>query len=352
MITPGSTTVPTHGTTTPSSSTTTPSGGTPFSAVGTVGGYSPRNPAPRRMGAGVWWVLFDTVLGVLVLTSVTTYWGGIFQTSPLRSIPVTIGLILGVLWAAGAGSRSPLNILIPTVITMVAAFLTNGDGLLSLLPFPTHPMLREIQGGGVVFGSTGLLFAALFTLILAVGAMMLARHLGFRAESLEQSRIAAIRRSARVHHEGNPYAEREEEEGRTPPPSRMATHIVAAFSGVLFAFLAYGWYGLSLGPATFSHGSAVPWRSLILLMITGSAVLMGSVSSWGPWAAALTTFLVPILLLDLRIIPHTYDGLVGALYPATLYGYHYIMVPILVFSATMIRSARRAGREDARTPAR
>lgn len=325
-------------------------GSQPVPPVGTPGGYSPRNPAPRPMRAGVWSLIADTLFGVVVLTLVTTYWGSYFGMTLMMTVPVMATIVVGLIWATGAAARGPWHVALPAALVLLAVILTGGNGLISLLPDSLHPMVVSSRVGGMVYGSTGLLFAALGTVILAAGAGEMARRLGYRAESIELSRVAAIRRSARSHHEGNPYAEAEEAHGRTPPPTRIFAHLGAGIGGAVLAFLAFWWYGSALDGAPSSVGFAVTPESVVLLVITGAAVLLGCLSAWGPVAAAIVTYLVPPVILDGGVLVGTLDGASASLFTATTYGYHYVMVPILAICAETVRSARNSGRVAARNP--
>nr|NLD39849.1 hypothetical protein [Actinomycetales bacterium] len=135
--------------------------------AGIPGGYSPRNPAPRSMRAGIWSLLADTLFGVVALTVATTYWGSIFGTTPTTTVPLMAATLVGLIWARGAGSRGPIHVALPAALVLLAVILTNGNGLVSLLPDAAHPLVATSRVGGVIFGSTGLLFAALSTVVLA-----------------------------------------------------------------------------------------------------------------------------------------------------------------------------------------
>ena len=305
------------------------------------------NPAPSPMRAPLWALAVSTVVGVLVLSATTTLWSPHIDSVALASIPVAVTVFAGLFWATFAGARGPLHVLLPVAIVAVLLLLTQGDGLVPLILGDGDPAAGPHLGAGAFYGPTGLLFVALATLAATAGAMVVARTLGHRAQSLELSRSAAIRRSARSTQQGDPGVL--EEQGRTPPPTRIFAHVGTAIAGVAFAYVAMWWFGsaFEISATGSTPGFAVPASAVVLLLVTGAIVLLGALSSWAPAMAGLATFLIPPIVVEGGM-----EGLPGAMeiLIAVSLGYHLVMLPVFAFATELVRSARASGHDAASRP--
>ncbi|MDO5495313.1 MAG: hypothetical protein Q4G64_06340 [bacterium] len=291
----------------------------------------------------LWALLLSTLAGVIILSAITTIWRPFAGVTLPGTVPALIPTTAGVIWANIVARRGPLHVAIPAGIVLLISALTQGQGLVSLIPSESLVLLIAATSTGSNYGAHGL--TAVFLLTISIGALAasFARQKAFRSESLERFRLAATRRSARGV---TPNAEELAIEGRTPPPTRILVHITTGILGAALAGLACWWFGASRPEGVSDIEFAVPSRALLLLLLTGAIAALGAFSALAPGSAAIVT----LLLFPLAPAVESVDSLATAIVVATALAYQGIAVPSFLIAATLAMSARASGTEAARNP--